>query len=160
LENAGAVYDVGEFEDLFDLYGDRPLLRSKAPEGKSETKINGKANGTGGSSEWTGPVDTEARLAAMRYGGAEGTSVNDKQKSVIPALLWRGMHPDEVIVQVTNATMQMAQREGLNWSHEEEIKAVTARCLSGLNLLQKDYDASTGEIPRWLAGMDGGAETR
>jgi RecA-family ATPase len=151
LVSTNAVYDVGEFEDLFDLYADRALLNFKQPaEAPADSKS--KTNGAQVSVDWTGPVDVEARLAAMRYGGTNGSSVNDTQKSVIPALLWRAIHPDEVIERVVDATMQMAQRDGLNWNRIEEIQAVAARCLSGLSLLQKDYDATTGEIPRWLAG--------
>jgi RecA-family ATPase len=151
LETAGATYDIGEFADLFDLYSDRPLLHYKTPaEAPADSKS--KSNGARIDGEWKGPVDVEARLAAMRYGGSDGTSVNDTQKSVIPALLRRAIHPDDVIDAVVNATMDMARRAGLNWSREVEVKNVTARCLSGVNLLQGDYDASTGEIPAWLAG--------
>src|SRR5215471_16203716 len=31
LESTGAIYDIGEFGDLFDLYSDRPLLHYKQP---------------------------------------------------------------------------------------------------------------------------------
>jgi RecA-family ATPase len=151
LESTGAIYDIGEFGDLFDLYSGRPLLHYKQPA-EAPVDSKSKANGTIFDGEWKGPVDVEARLAAMRYGGTDGTSVNDTQKSVIPALLRRAIHPDDVIETVVNATMDMARRAGLNWSREVELKTVTARCLSGVNLLQGDYDASTGEIPAWLAG--------
>jgi RecA-family ATPase len=151
LESTGATYNVGEFGELFDLYSDRPLLHYKQPA-EASTDSKSKSNGACiGNGEWKGPVDVEARLAAMRHGGTDATSVNDTQKSVIPSLLRRAIPPDEVIERVVDATMQMAQRDGLNWSRQEEIRAVTARCLSGLNLLQKDYDASTGELPAWLA---------
>src|SRR5262249_53577679 len=106
LESTAATYDVGEFEDLFDLYADRPLLHYKQPA-EAPAGSKSKANGAQSSDDWNGPVDVEARLAAMRYGGANGTSVNDAQKSVIPALLWRGIHPDAVIETVVNATMNM-----------------------------------------------------
>jgi hypothetical protein len=152
IESTGGVCDLSEFGDLFDLYDDQPLLHLKeveAPEGEPEHKPNGKANGH---AEWTGPVDVEARLAAMRHGDKHGNSVNDVQPSVICSLLCRGMHPDEVIETVVNATMAMAERDKLNWSREDEFATVTKRCMSGLNFLQRDYDPATGEIPPWLAG--------
>src|SRR5262249_47380505 len=44
LESTSAVYDVDEFEDLFNLYADRPLLHYKHPaEAPADSKS--KANG-------------------------------------------------------------------------------------------------------------------
>jgi hypothetical protein len=35
IEETGVEYDISEFADMFDLYGDRPLLNSKPESGKS-----------------------------------------------------------------------------------------------------------------------------
>src|SRR5262249_6211400 len=57
----------------------------------------------------------------------------------------------DVIEQVVNATMAVADAAGLGWTREEEIKAVVARVKSSLALLHREYDPTTGSIPNWLA---------
>jgi RecA-family ATPase len=81
-----------------------------------------------------------------------GESVNDIQPRAILSLLQKGMHPDDVIAQVVDATMEMADRAGLGWTREVEVRHVTSRCVSSLRKLQSEYDPSTGVIPTWLAG--------
>jgi hypothetical protein len=52
-----------------------------------------------------------------------------------------------------SAVMGMAKRCKLKWSETVEIKATRKRVLSAYNnLLLKDYDPATGEIPGWLPG--------
>jgi AAA domain/Bifunctional DNA primase/polymerase, N-terminal len=93
------------------------------------------------------PVNVTTELATM----ADGT-VNAVQTRVIPSLLHK-MHPDEVLELVVNATMEMANRNSLGWSRDEETLAVRKRILSAYNnLLLKDYDHTTGVIPGWLPG--------
>jgi AAA domain/Bifunctional DNA primase/polymerase, N-terminal len=96
-----------------------------------------------------GPLDVDAALAAMEPNGA---SVNNIQPRVILSLLQKGIHPDDVIAQVVDATMEMADRAGLGWTREVEARCVTKRCQSSLHKLQSEYDPSTGVIPTWLAG--------
>ena len=60
-------------------------------------------------SEHKTPVEVENRLAVMRWQGPGDSSVNATQTSVIPALLWRGIHPNDVVEQVVDATMAMAE---------------------------------------------------
>ena len=145
IEAGGAAYDISEFDDMFDLYADRPLLTRKAEAAKG--------NGHDRNSEQElrtseGRLDVEAALAAMKPTGA---SINDIQPRVILSLLQRAEHPSDVIEQVVNATMAVADAAGLGWTREEEIKAVVARVKSSLALLHREYDPTTGSIPNWLA---------
>ena len=147
IEAGGAAYDISEFDDMFDLYTDRPLLTRKAEAAKG--------NGHDRNSEQElrtseGQLDVEAALAAMKPTGA---SVNDTVCRVIPSLLRRGEHPSDVLERVVSAVMGMAKRCRLKWSDTVEIKATRKRVLSAYNnLLLRDYDPATGEIPGWLPG--------
>ena len=152
IEAGGAVYDISEFDDMFDLYAARPLLTRKAGAAKG--------NGHDRNSEQElrtseGRLDVEAALAAMKPTGA---SINDIQPRVILSLLQRAEHPSNVIEQVVNATMAVADAAGLGWTREEEIKAVVARVKSSLALLHREYDPTTGSIPNWLAAESSAGE--
>jgi RecA-family ATPase len=94
-------------------------------------------------------LDVDAALAAMRPTGA---AVNDTQMRVILALLQKALHPDDVVAQVVDATMAMAQRHRLAWTQSREVKEVTNRVKGSLRLLHREYDPDTGTIPPWLAG--------
>jgi hypothetical protein len=93
------------------------------------------------------PVDAEAELAAM---APAGKTVNEVQARVIPSLLRRALSPQAVLDLVVGATMAMATKHGLAWTREVEVKAVTLRITSALNLIQRDHVPS-GTIPNWLA---------
>ena len=144
IEAGGAAYDISEFDDMFDLYADRPLLKRKAEAAKG----NGHDRNSEQERTSEGRLDVEAALAAMKPTGA---SINDIQPRVILSLLQRAEHPSDVIEQVVNATMEVADAAGLGWTREEEIKAVVARVKSSLALLHREYDPTTGSIPNWLA---------
>jgi hypothetical protein len=147
VEASAAEYDISEFDDLFDLYGDQPLLRSKP----KTTKSNGHDPGEDGG--FDGPVDVETAFAAMTHGAKDGTSVNDTVKRVIPSLLSRGEHPDDAQNRVVTEIMALAERCGLGWKHDIEVVTTRRRILSAYNnLLLKDYDPETDEIPVWLPG--------
>jgi len=147
IEAGGAAYDISEFDDMFDLYADRPLLTRKAEAAKG--------NGHDRNSEQElrtseGRLDGEAALAAMKPTGA---SVNDTVCRVIPSLLRRGEHPSDVLERVVSAVMEMAKRCRLKWSETVEVQATRKRILSAYNnLLLRDYDPATGDIPGWLPG--------
>jgi RecA-family ATPase len=94
-------------------------------------------------------LDVEACLDSMQPSGA---SVNATQPRVILSLLQKAMHPDDVIELVVNRTMDVADRAGLGWNRDIEVKCVTNRVKSSLNRLHHEYDPDTGVIPPWLAG--------
>ena len=57
-----------------------------------------------------GPVDVEARLAAMKYKDKDD-GVNDTIPSVIASLVWRGEHPDNIFSRVMASLEHMAKRD-------------------------------------------------
>jgi RecA-family ATPase len=137
LWNGGGPLDVTELEELDDLLIEPLLTRkpsaagAKAADGEEKT-----------------PVDVEAELAAM----ADGKSVNAVHTRIIPSLLRKGEHPDDVLEFVVNETMTHVGT-ALNWAREEEIRIVVRRIISAYkNLLLRDYDPATGVIPVWLPG--------
>jgi RecA-family ATPase len=88
----------------------------------------------------------DAELAAMM----NGESANDVQTTIIPSLIWRAWHPEEILRFVVDATMRMAENKKLGWKREVEERAVEQRILSAYhNLLEEGYDPASG-IPVWL----------
>ena len=141
IESSDTTYDITEFDALFDLYGDRPLLNKQSQKG------NG--GDTNPETNERGPVDVEVEIASM----CDGTTVNAAQCRIIPALLRKAMHPSEVLESVVEATMTRAERCGLNWTREKEVPVVVKRILSAYDrLLLKHYDCASGVIPSWLPG--------
>lgn len=153
LRSGGAV-DLTELEDLCSIAEaeDKTLLtyREKpASNGHATSGYDTHNNERQRDFVRSGPVDVEAELAAMTPG-----EVNAVQCRVIPSLMWKTQHPDEIHTRVVDATMAMAERHGLAYDHAVEVKAVRTRILSAYNnLLLKNHDYySTGEIPPWLPG--------
>src|SRR5262249_4956631 len=143
IESTGAVYDISEFGDLLDLYGDQPLLHYKERE---EAAPNGKSNGAD-SAPRSGPVDIDGELAAMK----NGAHVNQTQPRIISSLIRKGWHPDEILDFVVDHTMEMAGRVGLKWTREIEEECVRRRISSSYHcVFEGEYDFSSGEIPIWL----------
>jgi hypothetical protein len=114
-----------------------------------ETPSNGTATNTSEFVAHDGPLDVDACLSGMTPNGA---SVNAAQPRAILSLLQKGIHPDDVITTVVDATMKMADAAQLGWRRDVEENCVTKRCLSSLKKLHDEYDPSTGVIPAWLAG--------
>ena len=111
-----------------------------------------RGNGSDGDPPFRGSdgrLDVDAALAAMQ---PTGVSANDIQPSVILSLLQKAIHPDDVIVQVVDSTMETANSAELGWTREKEAKDVLERCKSGVRKLNREYDPSTGTVPSWLAG--------
>jgi hypothetical protein len=142
-----APCDVSEFEDMFDLYGDRPLLTRKEPEHAGARASNGHS-----SEDFRDPdgrLDVDALLTAMPPSGAGADEV---QPRALLALLQTGMHPADVVDKVVDATMAMAERNGLGWDRGEELRCVHSRIRHSMKVLHDEYDPTTGTIPAWLAG--------
>jgi hypothetical protein len=99
-----------------------------------------------------GASDPVEALAALSP--ADG-QINATYCRVIPELLQRGEHPDDVLKQVVDAAMAAAEREGLTWNRAEEIKRVVTTILSqykNMSILLRDYDPASGAIPSCLPG--------
>jgi hypothetical protein len=91
--------DISEFDELFDLHGDRRLLTRKAPP----PKPNGHAPGNG--HDPCAPLgDPDAALAAMQFESKGGNDVHTTQLRTSAALLRQGMPVEMVRDQVLAAT--------------------------------------------------------
>jgi hypothetical protein len=139
--------DVSEFDEVFDLYGDRPLLTRK-----ETPKSNGHSPGDAARLEDyrirdyrkpDGTLDVEAWFAAMP---PTGPGVHHFQPAAMTALLCEGHHPEEVIEIVAANTV--AQVPG--WDLDVEVGLVTTRIKSTLSRLHEGYDHTTGVIPEWV----------
>ena len=140
LWNGGGPLDVTELEELDDLLAE-PLLTRKAKE------TNGHDRASRRRRTERGPVDVEAELAGMADG-----NVNAVQIRIIPSLLRKAEHPDDVLKLVVDETMQRVGTR-LNWSRDVEVRAVISRILSATTTsCLNDYDPATGVIPAWLPG--------
>ena len=97
------------------------------------------------------PLDVEAELDTLIREGTGGGSVNDVLPRVIASMLRHATHPHTVRDVVTDAAMAMAERLKLDWTREKELRFTNRRINSAYrNLLLKEYDFRTGEIPAWL----------
>lgn len=146
LEQIGKPYALAEIEEMLDLY-QFPLLHyrpGKAP------KTNGKANGhaTEFDFEPSGPIDVEARLAAMEYKGAGYHSIHFTQLHVTGALLNRGEPVDEITARVLAETARVADRDTpaneaeageqgklapSKWDWDKERKDIRQMCFDLIN---------------------------
>jgi RecA-family ATPase len=138
IVETGARCEASDVEAYLDLVEDNGLLFSPREEMARTEKREG-------------PVEVEAELAAMKFGDANGAGVNATHCRVIPSLIWKASHPDDVANLVVDATMQMAERSGLTWDRVAEERQVNERIAAAYhNLFEKDYDPTTGVIPIWL----------
>jgi hypothetical protein len=111
-------------------------------------RVEAPSHGSNGAAGGRASVELEAELASM----CDGASTNAAQTRIIPSLLRKGGHPDDVLKFVVDETMARVGAR-LSWTREKEIRAVVRRILSSYkNLLLKDYDPATGVIPAWLPG--------
>ena len=100
-----------------------PLLtRKPQPEGNGHDHTEGEPRL---SDERKAPVDLDAELTAM----SGGKSVNAVHIAIIPSLLRKAMHPDDVLTLVVDETMARIG-ERLNWSRDAEVRIVIKRILS------------------------------
>jgi hypothetical protein len=137
LIDTGARCELSDIEAYLDLVSNRETLFPKP-----ERKTNGDTKG---------PVDVDARLAAMKFGAENGAGVNATLPSVIAALIWRAEHPANIYARVFDALKQMAARDGLDWDWAKEEKQTIDRILAAYhNVFEKEYDPTTGVIPVWL----------
>ena len=74
------------------------------------------------------PVDVEARLEAMRYGGAGDSSIHSTQLSVSASLLNAGRDLEEVVGILMDATRAAAGEYGTRWNWIREERALCRMC--------------------------------
>jgi RecA-family ATPase len=96
------------------------------------------------------PADPEARLAIMRFGNKTGRGINATLKFVIPALIWKAAHPEDIHRKVMAALRAATGRDNLNWDWEKEKRQTNERISSAYhNLFEKEYEPARG-VPIWL----------
>jgi len=141
--DTGVRCELSDIESYLDLIGDNTPLFTR----KSSTETNG-----GAAPKNDGPVDVDARLAAMQFGNKDGFGVNATIPSVIGALIWKAWHPDDIYNRVMDALKEMVTRDGIkNWDWQDEEKTTVQRILSAYrNVFEKEYDHTIGVIPVWL----------
>jgi RecA-family ATPase len=126
IETGGQYYDISEFEAMFDLYGDRPKLTRKQ-----------EAKASSPSDEPKEPVDIDARLEAMQWGGAGKAAINVTQRDVMASLVARNISLDEATATVLEATRRCVANnpEAADWDwHKEELDIAW----SGARLINKN----------------------
>src|SRR5262245_19543205 len=136
-----AAYRAGTIPPLpgkIDALIRGPSHRPRDPRAGSEFIIAGSDS-----------VDVGGELAAMEYQSKAGNGVNVTLCRVIPSLLRKGEHPDDVLRRIVAAVTEMAERCGLKWSVTLETKSTVRRILSAYrNLLLKDHDPPTSGVCR------------
>lgn len=78
------------------------------------------------------PVDVEARLEAMSYGGAGDSSIHSTQLSVSASLLNAGREIDEVVGILLDATRAAAGEYGTRWNWRREEASLRKMCATWL----------------------------
>jgi hypothetical protein len=120
-----------ELEQLEEEFVDAPILIQRVET--SESKPNG-----GGASDpferaGADPIDIDARLKAMRYGGAGDTSIHKTQLDVTASLLSRGVVLPEVVRRVLEATRSVAPPDARPpWNWTKEATDLVNMCLTWL----------------------------
>jgi hypothetical protein len=89
---------------------------------------------TGNSAE-SGPFDADAALAAMLPTGA---SVENTQRRVTLSRLQKGFHPDDILAEIVDATMSVADAAGLGWNRDIEIAEVKKRIVQQFETATSD----------------------
>jgi hypothetical protein len=83
LLDFGTRCELSDIEAYLDLVNDKGTLFPPPESKKNSDEFPG----------YNGPLDVEARLAAMKFGDEKGAGVNATVPSVITALIWRGVPP-------------------------------------------------------------------
>jgi AAA domain len=144
IRDTGARYDPHEFATMFEMYNGTKLLTHKAQKEAGNGHATTSSNGYGHAD----PVDAEAELAAMTPG-----TCNEIHTRAIPSLFNRGMHPDDILDRVLEATLAMAAAHGTQMRRADEIRTISGRVTSCFNnLLMKGYDYTAGTVPPWVCG--------
>jgi hypothetical protein len=149
LEEHDRKCDIGEFEDMFDLYSDHPLLTLKETE---------KANGGGDNFQQVRertPVDLEAELNGIHFGNIDTT-----MQRAIWSMLRKGVSADEVyrviLKALNNSPACQADPKRASWQSkiaDKISRAVEADPTFKANLLSELQETwnkiiGKGERPR------------
>ena len=154
---AGSPVDITEVESLVELY-ERPLFEFKR---KANGHAKEEAAGSGDTAD-TGPVDIEARLAAMAFQGAGTTSVHATQLACTAALLRAGVTVDAVVDEVLAATQRAVADEpqAATWSWPAERWQLERMCFDFINNKHRELVdlLPNSLLAAWRTRQEGGEE--
>jgi len=131
VERASSVaFEIDELEEWMSETA--PLLRRKSVAGKEPAAQHlGPGDVFINAAKLQGfkpPVDVEARLRAMTYGGPEDSSIHATQLSVSASLLNAGRPLDEVVGLLLEATRAAAGDLGRHWNWTREEWTIRKLC--------------------------------
>src|SRR5262245_25570783 len=139
------VLDTGARCDLSDIAAYLDLVENNGPLFTAREEPNKTKN----EAEEL-PTDPEVRLAIMRFGSKSGRGINATLCHVIPAMIWKAMHPEDIHRKVMAALRATAGRDNLNWDWKGEERQTNERILAAYhNLFEKEYDPAA-DVPVWL----------
>jgi hypothetical protein len=158
LEAGGAVYDISEFGDMFDLYADRALLTPKeAP------KTNGHDKHSSFDSE-KARVDVVERFAAMTFEGPGDSQVHATQLACTASLMRSGCDLDYVVAEVLGATRRAVagDRRAAKWDWDEEEHTIRGMCADFVNKLHPELYILLSDRHRqqWEAALASGKKPK
>jgi hypothetical protein len=81
------------------------------------------------------PFDPDACLLSMK---PDASSVEDVQRRVILSRLQRGHYPQDILDEVVEHTMKVADDAGLGWSRDIEVTEVTKRIVARSNMQRRN----------------------
>jgi hypothetical protein len=122
-------YELSDLEDW--LSRQSPVIERKLIERgprASQQAIRNVFERVAAEHSFSIPIDVDARLAAMSYGGGGDTSVHNTQLSVSASLLSRGEAVDDVVELILQATKAAAGQDGAKWRWDREEKAIRDMC--------------------------------
>jgi hypothetical protein len=122
LESSGTEYDITEFAEMFDLYGERTLRYRPGVENTDADQLIAPVS--------FGPVDVEARLAAMKWQGAGDSSIHHTQLHVTAALTSAGEPIVETVERVFAAThiAALGDPDHSRWNWGMERREIERMC--------------------------------
>jgi AAA domain len=105
IAGSGKPYDVSEFADMFDLYG-QPLLTLK-PNGDARKPASNTFEAVG---EKT-PVEVQARLTAIAYQGPGDSAIHITWKDCLGSMLRDGIPLQDAVEEILAATEARCQND-------------------------------------------------
>jgi RecA-family ATPase len=143
--------DISEFDELFDLYGSRPLLTRKAPPPK--------ANGHDAAA--VAPLDVTAALAAMRYQDSE-RSFHTTLLRCSHALLRLGMPVEQVRDQLMDAARKAAAGDPrcADWDWQQEERGILRMAYDLINKNPDMVDQLPAHLQEQWRNREAAGETR
>jgi AAA domain len=125
---SGRPVDITEVEELLDLLGDKPLFTPLPRQTNGHDRAEGPPRSAG-------PIDVEARLAAMTFKGHGDSSIHWTQVQCSASMLRAGVPVDDVVTQILAATRRAATGDPKvkTWNWAAEKHDVKKQCFDFIN---------------------------